>query len=118
MNKFPFEIFAQAAKKPDLFKESSHKTIWTDPHMAEQMLKTHLDPHTDLASYKSETIKAASEWMYKTFLENKDNPAYLDLGCGPGLYTSKIAEKGVRVSGIDFSENSGIIIFSRFILSP
>jgi SAM-dependent methyltransferase len=30
----------------------------------------------------------------------------LDLGCGPGLYTEKIARLGHKVTGIDFSQNS------------
>ena len=29
-----------------------------------------------------------------------------DFGCGPGLYTEKLAELGAIVTGIDFSENS------------
>jgi 2-polyprenyl-3-methyl-5-hydroxy-6-metoxy-1,4-benzoquinol methylase len=29
-----------------------------------------------------------------------------DFGCGPGLYTEKLAERGATVTGIDFSENS------------
>jgi 2-polyprenyl-3-methyl-5-hydroxy-6-metoxy-1,4-benzoquinol methylase len=30
----------------------------------------------------------------------------LDLGCGPGLYTEIMAERGHKVTGIDFSKNS------------
>jgi len=30
----------------------------------------------------------------------------LDLGCGPGLYTQQIAQKGHKVTGVDFSRNS------------
>ena len=30
----------------------------------------------------------------------------LDLGCGPGLYSEKLAEKGHIVTGMDFSSNS------------
>ena len=29
-----------------------------------------------------------------------------DFGCGPGLYTTRLAEKGANVTGIDFSERS------------
>ena len=30
----------------------------------------------------------------------------LDLGCGPGLYASRLAAKGVKVTGIDISQRS------------
>ena len=30
----------------------------------------------------------------------------IDFGCGPGLYTTRLAEKGAKVTGIDFSKNS------------
>ena len=30
----------------------------------------------------------------------------LDVGCGPGLYTTRLAASGARVTGIDFSERS------------
>jgi SAM-dependent methyltransferase len=29
-----------------------------------------------------------------------------DFGCGPGLYTNRLAERGVKVTGIDFSKTS------------
>lgn len=30
----------------------------------------------------------------------------IDLGCGPGLYTEKLTEKGHTVTGMDFSASS------------
>lgn len=30
----------------------------------------------------------------------------LDLGCGPGLYAARFAERGLRVTGVDFSRRS------------
>ena len=35
-----------------------------------------------------------------------ENSKYLDLGCGPGLYSENFFGKGFDVTGIDFSENS------------
>jgi 2-polyprenyl-3-methyl-5-hydroxy-6-metoxy-1,4-benzoquinol methylase len=29
--------------------------------------------------------------------------AVCDLGCGPGLYASRLAQRGARVTGLDFS---------------
>ena len=37
-------------------------------------------------------------------MDNKTEIA--DFGCGPGLYTNRLAERGAIVTGIDFSENS------------
>ena len=34
------------------------------------------------------------------------NTEIADFGCGPGLYTAKLAQRGVIVTGIDFSETS------------
>ncbi len=34
------------------------------------------------------------------------NTEIADFGCGPGLYTARLAERGALVTGIDFSENS------------
>ena len=35
-----------------------------------------------------------------------DRTEIADFGCGPGLYTSRLAERGAIVTGIDFSKNS------------
>ena len=35
-----------------------------------------------------------------------DRSRVLDLGCGPGLYASRLAEAGIEVTGIDFSPRS------------
>ena len=34
------------------------------------------------------------------------NTEIADYGCGPGLYATKMAQRGAIVTGIDFSENS------------
>ncbi len=105
MNKFTAEIFKAASEKPVLFYKSHTKDLWTDPHIAKQMLETHLDPGTDLASYKHETIDRAVGRFMKTFLSDAGK-THIDLGCGPGLYVSRLAVKGINTTGLDFSENS------------
>jgi 2-polyprenyl-3-methyl-5-hydroxy-6-metoxy-1,4-benzoquinol methylase len=105
MNNISFDTLQQAARKPVFYEKSETQALWTNPHIAEQMLQVHLNTQTDLASYKPETRRAIVDWMYKKYLSHK-NADYLDLGCGPGLYTSEIARRGVSTTGVDFSENS------------
>ncbi len=82
-----------------LFQRSA-KYLWTDPHISKEMLKAHLDPSHDGASRKQETIKKTVDWIDKNLPEKVK---ILDLGCGPGLYTSLLDERGHRVSGYDIN---------------
>jgi SAM-dependent methyltransferase len=79
--------------------------FWDDPHISAQMLATHLDPGTDLASRNPETIDRSVDWLVaETGLQ--PGAAVLDLGCGPGLYASRMAGKGLRLTGVDYSRRS------------
>lgn len=89
--------------KPELYAKGSH-VMWTDPHMAEQLQSVHLDPEQDLASRKPDSIRRTLEWI-ETFTGGKPCDI-LELGCGPGLYTQRLAQSGHRVTGLDFSERS------------
>ena len=90
-------------KRPVLYERTTEK-LWTDPHIAKQMLEAHLDPNIDSASYKPESIDSLVEWIMSLPLPG--NARLLDIGCGPGLYTKRFAERGLRVTGLDFSVNS------------
>jgi SAM-dependent methyltransferase len=79
--------------------------FWDDPHISAQMLATHLDPSTDRASRRPETIDRSVDWLAAAAgLQAGD--AVIDLGCGPGLYASRLARKGLQVTGIDYSRRS------------
>lgn len=106
MNETVLAILKKAGTRPEFQTIFSTRFLWTDPHISKKMLDCHLDPDHDAASYRHETIKAAVSWMYDSFLAEKNNPAYLDLGCGPGLYTSAMASRGAKVTGVDWSESS------------
>jgi SAM-dependent methyltransferase len=69
------------------------------------MLAAHLDPSGDLASRRPETIDRSVAWLIDT-LGLKPGAEVLDLGCGPGLYASRFARRGLRVSGVDYSRRS------------
>lgn len=80
------------------------KELWTRPHLARQMLRFHLDQSTELASRPLTAIDSIVEWLdRKISLEGKK---LCDLGCGPGLYASRFAERGAIVTGVDFSRHS------------
>lgn len=64
--------------------------FWDDPHISGQMLAAHLNPQNDQASRRPETIDISVDWMIKT-LDLHDRSEVLDLGCGPGLYTFRLA---------------------------
>ncbi len=84
---------------------SGEPLFWDDPHISGQMLATHLDPDTDLASRKPETIDRSVGWMM-TALDLKPGDKLLDLGCGPGLYANRFAQLGIDVTGVDYSKRS------------
>lgn len=81
------------------------KIPWDEPAFSERMLAEHLSQEHDLASRRGETIERHVEWIVATAgLHGGDR--VLDLGCGPGLYTSALARRGFACTGIDFSPAS------------
>jgi SAM-dependent methyltransferase len=79
--------------------------FWDDPHISQQMLAAHLDPDTDAASRRPEVIDRSVSWLIET-LGLKAGDSVLDLGCGPGLYASRFAQAGFKVTGVDYSRRS------------
>jgi len=79
--------------------------LWTNEHTSKQMLKYHLNESIDVSSRNKIYIEKSVKWIASHFeVDNKTEIA--DFGCGPGLYTTRLAERGAIVTGIDFSENS------------
>lgn len=79
--------------------------FWDDPHISTQMLKAHLNPENDHASRRPGTIQKSVDWMIAS-LGLQAGDSILDLGCGPGLYAVRMAECGLRVTGVDYSRHS------------
>ena len=92
-------------ERPQPFSVYTADTLWTDPHIAQQMLKTHLDQSTDLASRRLSFIEASVGWLQQRF-NIGPGTRIADFGCGPGLYATRLAQLGAEVTGIDFSANS------------
>jgi SAM-dependent methyltransferase len=78
---------------------------WHEPGFSARMLREHLSQEHDAASRRSEKIDRHVASIHATLLA--EAPArVLDLGCGPGLYTGRLAALGHRCHGIDISPAS------------
>lgn len=101
---FPFQELIERCDPPPVFSGGTVE-FWTDPYIAKQMLQTHLSQETDAASRTLATIDRSVEWICRK-LDLQPGNFLLDLGCGPGLYAARFAERGLYVTGVDFSQNS------------
>lgn len=81
------------------------KIPWDEPDFSRRVLREHLSQEHDAASRRFHIIDAHVAWIQHAVLA--DEPTrILDLGCGPGLYTSRLARYGHTCVGIDFSPAS------------
>lgn len=78
---------------------------WHDPEFSERMLREHLSQAHDAASRREEIIERHVAWINETLLAGQAT-SVLDLGCGPGLYASRLARLGHICVGIDYSPAS------------
>ena len=100
---FTLDDLLNAGRHPEPYEPGEE--LWNDPHISKMMLEAHLSPDTDAASYRPEKMKAICTYFtLRTSLEF--GSTVVDLGCGPGLYCSRLARQGLRLTGIDRSENS------------
>ncbi|HPJ01604.1 MAG TPA: methyltransferase domain-containing protein [Candidatus Limiplasma sp.] len=79
--------------------------FWNDSYISTQLLPFHLNPDTDLASYKPQTMDAICAYLPKA-MGLSPGAAIADLGCGPGLYCAKLSKDGYQMTGVDRSESS------------
>jgi SAM-dependent methyltransferase len=91
-------------RKPALYSESTSK-FWDDEHISKGMLEAHLNPTWDAASRNHAFIDMSVQWICEIAPASTHNKL-LDLGCGPGLYTERLYQKGYSVTGVDFSKRS------------
>lgn len=83
----------------------AYKIPWDDPDFSRRMLREHLSQDHDMASRRIEWIDKQVAWIHEHLLGGKPS-SILDLGCGPGFYSHRLAARGHRCCGIDFGPAS------------
>ncbi len=91
--------------RPAPFQFYTADELWTNEHTSKRMLEYHLNESVDMSSRNRSFIECSVEWIVTRFGVD-ESTEIADFGCGPGLYTERLAERGAIVTGIDFSENS------------
>jgi len=100
-----FDELERINERPDPFRFYTASDLWTNEHTSARMLSFHLNESIDVCSRNAEFISRSVEWIASRFNIDRDC-TIVDFGCGPGLYTTRLAERRANVTGIDFSERS------------
>ncbi|MBP7528915.1 MAG: class I SAM-dependent methyltransferase [Syntrophorhabdaceae bacterium] len=91
--------------RPEPFEFYTASDLWTDEHTSKQMLAFHLDEGIDASSRNINFIDRSVDWITSRFNIGA-GMKIADFGCGPGLYTTRLAKRQADVTGIDFSTRS------------
>ncbi len=83
----------------------AEKIPWHEPEFSRRMLAEHLTQSHDAASRRFDKVDGHVDWIHRELLAGEPTRV-LDLGCGPGLYTSRLAGLGHECVGIDISPAS------------
>jgi SAM-dependent methyltransferase len=100
-----FEALERINEPPALYSRYTADALWTSPDISEMLLRFHLDGEVDVASRRSEFMDASVDWISATF-DLGPGKRVIDLGCGPGLYLTRLARTGAKLTGVDFSARS------------
>ena len=100
-----FEELEKINTRPKPFEFNTVSDLWTDEYTSKQMLSFHLNEKVDISSRNAAFIDRSVEWIAPRFNVGAGTKI-ADFGCGPGLYTTRLAKKQADVTGIDFSKRS------------
>ena len=90
---------------PPLPWDQGDNIPWDDPQFSERMLQEHLCQEHDAASRRFTKIDQQVDWIHHRLLRERPTKI-LDLCCGPGFYTYRLAKFGHECVGIDYSPAS------------
>jgi len=85
--------------------QGAYKIPWGDLDFSRRMLAEHLSQDHDMASRRFEWVDKQVAWIHDHILDGRAS-SILDLGCGPGFYSHRLAARGHRCHGIDFGPAS------------
>ena len=100
-----FQELEKINTRPRPFEFYTASDLWTDEHTSQQMLSFHLNENVDVSSRKAVFIEDSVAWIVSRFCISAGKRV-ADFGCGPGLYTTRLAQNQAKVTGIDFSRRS------------
>ncbi|MTI15643.1 class I SAM-dependent methyltransferase [Rhodobacteraceae bacterium RKSG542] len=100
-----FDKLKKINEKPAAFEVYTADALWADDYRSKQMLAFHLNEGIDVSSRNMEFINRSATWIGEHF-DLGEGKSLCDFGCGPGLYTTRLAKTGAKVTGLDFSANS------------
>jgi 2-polyprenyl-3-methyl-5-hydroxy-6-metoxy-1,4-benzoquinol methylase len=107
-----FKEIKSINERPKPFEFYTAEELWANDYTSEQMLQYHLNEEIDLSSRKGPFIDSSVEWISSHFNVD-DQTRIADFGCGPGLYTTRLARFNAQVTGVDFSNRS--IVYAQEI---
>ncbi|REH97593.1 hypothetical protein DOS70_01580 [Staphylococcus felis] len=87
------------------FSEESGESIWTHSKFQNFILQSHLNDNIKGGGRGLKFVDLASSFISEVALQYSVE-TILDIGCGPGLYSKILAEKGFELTGIDVSKVS------------
>ena len=100
-----FDQLEEINSRPKPFEFYTVRELWTDEYTSKQMLAFHLNGEIDVSSRKFSFIDRSVNWIVSEF-DIHEGKSVADFGCGPGLYTQRLAKTNAAITGIDFSKNS------------
>lgn len=100
-----YDALREILRRPAPFEATTTEDLWCDEHTSAAMLEFHLDGTNDFSSRRTPFLDRSAAWIAERF-DLGPGRAVLDLGCGPGHYTTRLAQTGARIVGVDFSDRS------------
>jgi SAM-dependent methyltransferase len=88
-------------QRPDAFAPGE-PCFWDDPYICAHLLAGQVDARSDGASRRRKVVELEVAWLIEV-LKLEPGRTVLDLGCGPGLYATQLASRGLTVTGIDYA---------------